>query len=104
MKIPESHPRYASLVQREKIIEGVRRGITATAGLIAQGRGEAFDYLIGEKTTENARRAIKVAVAKLMKAKHPVLSVNGNVAMLVAQEYIELGETLNASFEINLFY
>ena len=104
MKIPESHPRYASLVQREKIIEGVRRGITATAGLIAQGRGEAFDYLIGEKTTENARRAIKVAVAKLMKAKHPVLSVNGNVAMLVAKEYIELGEILNAPLEINLFY
>lgn len=104
MNIPKTHPRYDSLIQREKIVKGVERGITAVAGLIAQGRGEAFDYLIGERTTENARRAIKVAVAKLLTAKHPVLSVNGNVAVLVTDEYIRLGEVLNAPLEVNLFY
>ncbi len=52
--IPRSHPRYASLVARERVAEGVRRGYTSTQGLIAQGRGECFDYLIGEKTTAAA--------------------------------------------------
>jgi len=47
--IPRSHPRYKSLMTRELIVEGVKKGITSTQGLIAQGRGEAFDYLIGEK-------------------------------------------------------
>ncbi|MCD6414769.1 MAG: phosphopantothenate/pantothenate synthetase [Candidatus Diapherotrites archaeon] len=104
MKIPKTHPRYKSLLQREKLIEGVENGVTATAGLIAQGRGEAFDYLIGERTTENARKAIRAAVAKLLLAKHPVLSINGNVAMLAPDDYIKLGEVLDAPIEINLFY
>jgi len=104
MNIPSTHPRYDSLLQREKIVKGVESGITAVAGLIAQGRGETFDYLIGERTTENAKKAIKAAVAKLLTAKHPVLSVNGNVAVLVTDEYIRLGEVLDAPLEINLFY
>lgn len=104
MEVPASHPRKESLEQREKVIKGIEEGITAKAGLIAQGRGEAFDYLIGEKTSENADKAIQATVAKLLKAKHPVLSVNGNVAALVPKEYIELGKALDAPLEINLFY
>ena len=104
VEIPKSHPRYWSLYYREKIIEGMEKGMTAKAGLIAHGRGEAFDYLIGEKTIEPAERAMRAAVAKLILAKHPVISVNGNVAALVPKETIELAKALNAKLEINLFY
>ena len=49
-EIPKNHPRYQSLFTREKIIEGMHEGIVAEAGLIAAGRGEAFDYILGEET------------------------------------------------------
>ncbi|MDV3104024.1 4-phosphopantoate--beta-alanine ligase [Thermococcus waiotapuensis] len=104
VNIPKSHPRYWSLYYREKIIGGMEKGMTAKAGLIAHGRGEAFDYIIGEKTIEPAERAMKAAVAKLLLAEHPVISVNGNVAALVPKETIELAKALNAKIEINLFY
>lgn len=104
VKIPKSHPRYWSLYYREKVIEGLEKGMTAKAGLIAHGRGEAFDYLIGEKTIEPAEKAMKAAIAKLFLAKHPVISVNGNVAALVPKETIELAKALGAKLEINLFY
>ncbi|MCX9083344.1 MAG: 4-phosphopantoate--beta-alanine ligase [Candidatus Methanoperedens sp.] len=102
--IPKSHPRYVSLMTRELIVEGVRKGITSTQGLIAQGRGEAFDYLIGEKSTQSALAAEKVAAAQLLLAKRPVISVNGNVAALVPAELIKLGEIVNAPLEVNLFH
>jgi 4-phosphopantoate--beta-alanine ligase len=102
--IPKSHPRYESLLTRDKIVEGVKQGITGTQGLIAQGRGEAFDYLIGEKTTTGALNAEKVAAARLLLAKRPVISVNGNVAALVPEEIIRLSEAVKAPLEVNLFY
>jgi len=102
--IPKSHPRYESLMTRELIVEGVRKGITSNQGLIAQGRGEAFDYLIGEKTTESALRAEKVAAAKLLLARKPVISVNGNAAALVPSDLIRLSELVNAPLEVNLFH
>jgi 4-phosphopantoate--beta-alanine ligase len=102
--IPKSHPRYISLMTRELIVEGIRNGITSTQGLIAQGRGEAFDYLIGEKSTDSALAAEKIAAAELLLAKRPVISVNGNVAALVPAELIRLGEILNAPLEVNLFH
>ncbi|MBU3967977.1 MAG: phosphopantothenate/pantothenate synthetase [Euryarchaeota archaeon] len=102
--IPKSHPRYVSLMTRDKIVEGVRQGITGTQGLIAQGRGEAFDYLLGEKTTFGALHAEKVAAAMMLLAKRPVISVNGNVAALVPEEIIRLSEAVNAPLEVNLFY
>jgi 4-phosphopantoate--beta-alanine ligase len=102
--IPKTHPRYISLLKREKIIEGFNDGIVATAGLIAQGRGEAFDYLIGEKTQDFATEAEKAAIATLKLASNPVISVNGNVAALVPDEIIELSKAVNAKLELNLFY
>ncbi len=102
--IPKTHPRYQSLMTREMIAEGVRSGITSMHGLIAQGRGEAFDYLIGEKTTESATEAEKAAAAALLVAKKPVISVNGNVAALVPREIIRLSEIVNAPLEVNLFH
>ena len=104
MTVPKNHPRYHSLRIRERLVEGVAAGITSQAGLIAHGRGEAFDYLIGEHTTVSAMQATSAAVAMLLAATHPVLSVNGNVAALVPDEIIELGRMLGAQIEINLFY
>ncbi len=102
--IPKSHPRYESLMKREKIIEGFKRGIVAHAGLIAHGRGEAFDYLIGERSEDFAMLAERAAVAKMILAKNPVISVNGNVTALAVDEVIELSKRLNAKIEVNLFY
>ena len=102
--IPKSHPRYASLVARERVAEGVRRGYTSTQGLIAQGRGECFDYLIGEKTTPAALQAIRAAAAMLLLAERPALSVNGNVAALVAEEMVALAAALKIPLEVNLFH
>ncbi len=60
-EVPKSHPRYKSLMTRDRIVKGVEKGITSLHGLIAQGRGEAFDYLIGEKTNDFAKKAIEAA-------------------------------------------
>ena len=70
------HPRYESLVYREKIVEAHKNGILADSGMIAHGRGETFDYLIGEKTTSNSLNTINVAACYFLTAKTPVLSVN----------------------------
>ena len=43
--VPPSHPRYRSLLMRHLITEGGKKSIVAESGLIAHGRGEAFDYL-----------------------------------------------------------
>jgi len=99
-----SHPRYASLVARERVAEGVRRGYTSTQGLIAQGRGECFDYLIGEKTTPAALQAIRAAAAMLLLAERPALSVNGNMAALAAEEMVALAGALKIPLEVNLFH
>jgi 4-phosphopantoate--beta-alanine ligase len=101
--IPESHPRYESLLTRHRIEEGVEKGITSRQGLIAQGRGEAFDYLLGEQTIPSADEAARAAAAHLLRAERPVLSVNGNVAALVPGEIVELGEATGAALEVNLF-
>lgn len=102
--IPKSHPRYASLVARERVADGVKRGFTSTQGLIAQGRGEAFDYLLGEKTTPSAKKAMMAAAAMLLLAERPALSVNGNVAALVPLEMVDLAKALKAPLEVNLFH
>lgn len=103
-EIPQSHPRYNSLMQRARIEKGVRLGITHLQGLIAQGRGEAYDYLLGERTIASAREAIRAAAAQLLIASHPVLSVNGNVAALCPEAIAELSNELNCAVETNLFY
>ena len=103
-KIPKSHPRYISLVTRERLVDMMHRGIVSEAGLIAHGRGEAFDYLLGEKTGDFALTAEKAAVALLLTAEKPVISVNGNAAALAGKEMLELGEITGAVMEVNLFH
>jgi len=102
--IPKNHPRYKSLKTREKISDAMKKGIVHETGLIAHGRGEAFDYLIGEKSVYFADEAAKIAAAMLITAKNPVLSINGNVAALVLDEIIELSNEIPAKIEINLFH
>ncbi len=104
MRIPKSHPRYASLVRRETLVRGWRDGIVVPEGLIAQGRGEAFDYLLGEETPAPALVAEKAAAANLVTAKHPVISVNGNTAALAAKEVVKLARVVPATIEVNLFH
>jgi 4-phosphopantoate---beta-alanine ligase len=104
MAIPEDHPRHRSLVTRERLALLAGQGIVSLEGLTAHGRGEAFDYLIGEKTTESARLAEKTAAALLISARHPVISVNGNTAALAAEEIAALQKASRSIVEVNLFH
>jgi 4-phosphopantoate---beta-alanine ligase len=104
LKIPKSHPRFVSLNIREKIVEGYNNGLVAEEGLLAHGRGEAFDYLIGEKTTRSARTAINAAAVTLLSAKNSVISVNGNIAALCPKEITQLAKITKSKIEVNLFY
>ncbi|MCD6323908.1 MAG: phosphopantothenate/pantothenate synthetase [Desulfurococcales archaeon] len=104
MKIPKNHPRYESLVLREKLVKGFKEGVVVPEGLIAHGRGECFDYILGEETIAPALKAEKAAAAALLLARHPVISVNGNTASLAAEEVVKLAEEVGAKIEVNLFY
>ena len=102
--IPKDHPRYRSLLMREKIAEAAKNGIVAMEGVGAHGRGEAFDYLLGEKTTESALLAERTAAALFLSAERPVISVNGNTAALAPGEIADLQEATGAAVEVNLFH
>lgn len=100
----KNHPRYQSLVYRDKIVKAHENGILADSGMIAHGRGETFDYLIGEKTTDNSQNTIDVAACYFLTSKNPVLSVNGNTTALVSEEIAQLADLLDIPVEINLYY
>jgi len=102
--IPKDHPRRDSLIVRERLAEFVKKGLMTPTGLIAHGRGEAFDYLMGERTTAAALNAERVAAAYLMNAKRPVICVNGNAAALNAKRLIELAEATGSKIEVNIFH
>jgi len=99
---PKDHPRYKSLLAREKLVEA--SDVVAKQGLIAHGRGEAFDYLLGERTCPSAMAAINAAASLIQKASNPVISVNGNVVALAAREVAHLSEASGAKVEVNLFH
>lgn len=103
-EIPKDHPRYESLLAREKVAAGVKMGMTSIQGLISQGRGESFDYLIGERSTKSALYAERAAVAALLLAKNPVISVNGNAAALAPDKIVALADVTGAKLEVNLFH
>lgn len=102
--IPSNHPRAKSLAIRHLLTNGFNSGLVVSEGLIAHGRGEAFDYLIGEKTSTFALDAIKAASSLLLLAEKPVISVNGNVAALCPKEIVDLAYETSSSIEVNLFY
>jgi 4-phosphopantoate--beta-alanine ligase len=104
MNISKSHPRYESLIYRHRLVEGLKKGYVTQSGLIAHGRSEAFDYLIGEETIPEALEAEKAAVALLLLSKSPVISVNGNTAALCPKELVDLAKAVGAKIEVNLYY
>jgi 4-phosphopantoate--beta-alanine ligase len=82
----------------------MKKGLVHENGLIAHGRGEAFDYLIGEKTIAIADDAEKTAAALLLCSDNPVISMNGNVVALSAEGCISLADLIPAKLEVNLFH
>lgn len=103
--IPRSHPRYRSLVVRAALGEKMQRGLVVPEGLIAHGRGEAFDYLLGESSTPEARKATRAAAARLLLARRPIISVNGNVAALAAHDVAAVARSFpRLRVEVNLFH
>jgi 4-phosphopantoate--beta-alanine ligase len=103
-EVPASHPRRESLRTRDALVAGVEAGVTSVHGLIAHGRGEAFDYLLGERTHRFAELAIAAAAGMLLEARHPVVSVNGNVAALAPREVVRLAAQVGAQIEVNIFH
>lgn len=89
---------------RERLAEAVESGLVNPTGLISHGRGEAFDYLMGETTLEPSRRAERAAAAYLLKARNPVVCVNGNAAALDARSLLALGDCIPAKVEVNIFH
>jgi len=105
MRLSPRHPRYRSLLVRARLAEAMRTGLVVPEGLIAQGRAEAFDYLLGERTSPSARRAERAAAVWLLAAQAPVLSVNGNVAALAAAEVAAVQRAVpGLAVEVNLFH
>ena len=98
-----THPRYQSLLMRHRLEEAEKKGMLAGSALIAHGRGEAFDYLIGEQTLPSALQATRQALAHLLGAKNPVISLNGNVVALAGREILHLAHHLQCPVEINIF-
>jgi 4-phosphopantoate--beta-alanine ligase len=103
--LSRKHPRYRSLLVRASLAQATRDGIMVPEGLIAHGRGEAFDYFLGERTIPSARRAERAAAAWLLAARRPVVSVNGNVAALAADGIAALARAVpHLQVEVNLFH
>lgn len=103
-RVPKSHPRAESLRVRGRLVDGFKSGLVVPEGLSAHGRGEAFDYIFGERTSKFARQAIEAAVAEMILAERPVISVNGNVAALVPTDIVTLANLVGAKIEVNLFH
>ena len=102
--VPESHPRFASLMARKKMTDAAAAGMLAESALIAHGRGEAFDYLLGEKTCDAAEKAILETSARMKAAERCVISVNGNAVALAGMELIVCAAVLNCPVEVNIYY
>ena len=102
--IPDSHPRKSSLMSRQRMVEASRRGLLAESAMIAHGRGEAFDYLLGERTSDSASLAIREAAARLLEADSPIISMNGNSTVLAGAEAIKIAAILGCPVEVNIYY
>ncbi len=103
-EVPPTHPRYKSLMARKMLTDAAAAGLLADSALIAHGRGEAFDYLLGEMTCRSAREAIRETAAHLLAAKQPVISLNGNSVALAASELLACAAVLGCAIEINIYY
>lgn len=82
----------------------VQKGLVTPTGLISHGRGEAYDYLMGEKSIAPALEAERAAAAYLLNARRPIVCVNGNAAALDPEGIIALAKAIPAKIEVNLFH
>ena len=55
---------------RHRLEVAAKEGLLADSAMIAHGRGEAFDYLIGEVTIPSALEATKLAYKCLRSQKN----------------------------------
>jgi 4-phosphopantoate--beta-alanine ligase len=99
-----THPRYDSLLMRHRLENAAKDGMLAGSALIAHGRGEAFDYLLGEQTTNSAMIATKYALYQLKNATLPVISINGNTTALAGTELMKIANIIGCPIEVNIFY
>lgn len=99
-----SHPRYSSLFSRHLLVEAAKKGMLADSAMIAHGRGEAYDYLLGEQTIPSALEATIEASARLNAAERPIISLNGNVVALCAEKMLILASEIGCPVEVNIFY
>ena len=99
-----SHPRYESLLKRHMLEKAAKRDMLAGSALIAHGRGEAYDYLLGEQTIESAMLATKFALKNLIHSKKSVISLNGNTTAIAGIELMKLASEINCPIEVNIFY
>jgi 4-phosphopantoate--beta-alanine ligase len=86
------------------LVDAAAEGLLADSAMIAHGRGEAFDYLLGETTSDSAMDAIREVAARLLAAERPVISVNGNTVVLAGEELIRVAAVVGCPIEVNLFY
>ncbi len=91
-------------MKRNRLIEFYENGLVTVSGLISHGRGEAFDYILGERTSEFAEVAEKAALGLILSSKKPVISVNGNTAALADDSIIKLAKKYNIIVEANIFH
>jgi len=89
---------------RQSLVEAAAEGLLADSAMIAHGRGEAFDYLLGETTSDSAMEAIREVAARLLAAERPVISVNGNTVVLAGEELIRVAAVVGCPIEVNLYY
>jgi len=99
-----SHPRYESLLKRHELEIAAKKGMLAGSALIAHGRGEAYDYLLGEQTIPSAMLATKVALQQLKNSENAVISLNGNTTAIAGAELMKLASVINCPVEVNIFY
>ena len=104
VEIPDSHPRKSSLMARLRIVEGSSKGLLADSAMIAHGRGEAFDYLLGEQTIPIANDATTQAAILLKSSVRPIISVNGNTTILAGDELVSCAALLSCPIEVNIYY
>ncbi len=103
-KLNKKHPRYDSLSARYSLEDAQKNGLLAGTAMIAHGRGEAFDYLIGEQSISSALNATRYAAKLLSSANKPIISVNGNTAVLCGDYLIRCAAIIGCAIEINIFY
>lgn len=89
-EIPVSHPRYRSIIVREKLVRAYNDNLLKDEDLIDFGKEEAVDYFLGEKTTKIAYISYIIAIRDMFFAKKPALILD-NISFILA------GETLRKS-------